>query len=213
MLLAIEMSGGRNTLALHDGSRCSRIDFSDQRGKGLMPAVAALLERAEIDRSEILGILVGTGPGSYTGLRIACSAGIMLGFALDIPCGGICSFAAAAFTADLQDRDLHLVLDAYRKEAYHACYRTTAEGLQVLVAPQVLPLREVASSIGNHAFLGDPALAPDGQCHSRDCQPEAEDLVRFALASGIRADGSGIDSLDPVEPMYLRPAAFRRTTP
>lgn len=209
MLLAIEMSGARNTLALHDGTRLATADFSDQRGKGLMPAVARLLEDAETERERMRGIVVGIGPGSYTGLRIACSAGIMLGYALDIPCGGLCSLAAAAFAADLQDQDLHLALDAYRKEAYHACYRRTARGLETVIAPRILPREEVAPAISNHPFLGDPGFAPEGLCRDQDCQPSAADLLHLALASGVAPDGTGVEGLEDVAPMYLRPAAFR----
>lgn len=210
MLLAIEMSGGRNTLALSDGTDTATKDFSDQRGKGLMPALVSLLEDAASSREALRGIVVGTGPGSYTGLRIACSAGIMLGYALDIPCGGLCSFTAAAFAADHQEQDLHLALDAYRKEVYHACYRRIADDLQVVVPPRVLPRAEVAPAIGDRAFLGDPELAPHGRCLAPDCQPDAADLLQFALAKGAAPNGRRFAVLEDVEPLYLRPAAFRR---
>lgn len=210
MLLAIELSGARNTLALGDGVHLQEADFSAQRGRGLMTALEELLTEAHIDKHALRGILVGIGPGSYTGLRIACSAGLMLGHGLGIPVGGLQSFDAAAFAHGEEGQDLHLVLDAYRQEVYHACYRRGATHLETLTAPQVLPAAEVADHVGTAACLGDPKFAPRGRILQEDVQPSAAELLRFALSLGVLADGTGVDHLLAAEPLYLRPAAFRR---
>lgn len=210
MLLAIELSGARNTLAVGDGVRLSSVDFSEQRGRGLMTALEQLLKQASREKSELRGVIVGIGPGSYTGLRIACSAAIMLGHGLDIPCGGLHSFEAAAFAATEECESIHLVLDAYRQEVYHACFRRGATHLETITAAQVLAAGEVARIVGKEAFLGDPKFAPDGRCVNQDSQPSAADLLAFAFTLGIQADGSGVGSLHAAEPLYLRPAAFRR---
>ncbi|MGB0953718.1 MAG: tRNA (adenosine(37)-N6)-threonylcarbamoyltransferase complex dimerization subunit type 1 TsaB [Planctomycetota bacterium] len=210
MLLAIELSGPRNTLAVGDAERVVSIDFSDQRGRGLMTALGQLLQDASLEKHDLRGILVGVGPGSYTGLRIACSAGIMLGHGLAIPCGGLHSFDAAAFAATEEGQTVHLVLDAYRQEVYHACYRRGAQHLETLTPAQVLPVAEVATAVGQGLVLGDPKFTPDGQHLKEDCQPSAVDLLHFAFTLGVQSDGTGIDALLAAEPLYLRPAAFRR---
>ena len=209
MLLALELSGPRNSVALWSGTETSEVDFSEQRGKGLMQAVQTLLANTNAKRDDLRGIVVGIGPGSYTGLRIACSAGIMLGYALDIPCAGIPSFDAAAFAENLQNEKLHLILDAYRQEVYHATYLRRGDSLETLQKPQVISLEDGAEGIGDASFLGEVRLAPEGVQLRTSCQASARDLVTYVHALGVLADGTGIGALSPAEPLYLRPAAFR----
>lgn len=209
MLLAIELSGPRNSVALWNGAETVEVDFSEQRGKGLMQAVQTLLADACADRSDLRGVLVGIGPGSYTGLRIGCSAGIMLGYALDIPCAGLPSFDAAAFTQNHQNEKLHLILDAYRKEVYHATYLRRGDSLETLQMPQVISLADGETQVGSDAFLGDVRLAPHGVPLRTACQASAVALLLYAQALGIQEDGSGLNQLTSAEPLYLRPAAFR----
>jgi len=209
MLLALELSGPRNSVALWSGTETTEVDFSEQRGKGLMQAVQTLLADANTDRKELRGIVVGIGPGSYTGLRIACSAGIMLGYALDIPCAGIPSFDAAAFAENLQNEKLHLILDAYRQEVYHATYLRRGDSLETVQKPQVISLQDGAAAIGQESFLGDERFATRGVQLRTDCQARASDLIHYAKSLGVNACGDGILNLLPSEPLYLRPAAFR----
>jgi len=209
MLLALELSGPRNSVALWNGTETADVDFSEQRGKGLMQAVQSLLANAEAKREDLRGVLVGIGPGSYTGLRIACSAGIMLGYALDIPCAGIRSFDAAAFAHNLQAEPLHLILDAYRQEVYHATYLRRGDSLETLQTPQVVSLADGAARVGTASFLGDVRFATHGVQLRTSCQAHASDLLEYAQAMGIKALGTGLNRLLPPEPLYLRPAAFR----
>ena len=209
MLLALELSGPRNSVALWNGTETTEVDFSEQRGKGLMQAVQGLLAKAHAERSDLSGILVGIGPGSYTGLRIACSAGIMLGYALDIPCAGIPSFDAAAFAQNHQNEKLHLILDAYRKEVYHATYLRRGDSLETPQMPQVISLEDGAAEVGKDCFLGDVRFAPQGVPLRTTCQASAVALLLFAQALGIQEDGTGLNQLPSAEPLYMRPAAFR----
>ncbi|PCJ53090.1 MAG: tRNA (adenosine(37)-N6)-threonylcarbamoyltransferase complex dimerization subunit type 1 TsaB [Planctomycetota bacterium] len=209
MLLALELSGPRNSVALWSGADTSEVDFSEQRGKGLMQAVQTLLANANAERSDLRGVLVGIGPGSYTGLRIACSAGIMLGYALGIPCAGIPSFDAAAFAQNHQNEKLHLILDAYRQEVYHATYLRRGDSLETVQKPQVISLEDGAAAIGQESFLGDERFATGGVQLRTSCQASAIDLIHFAKSMGINISGEGLTNLLPTEPLYLRPAAFR----
>ena len=209
MLLAIELSGPRNSVALWNGETTAEVDFSEQRGKGLMQAVQTLLANENAERSDVRGVLVGIGPGSYTGLRIACSAGIMLGYALDIPCAGLPSFDAAAFAQNHQNEKLHLILDAYRKEVYHATYLRRGDSLETLQMPQVISLADGEAQVGADAFLGDVRFASHGVQLRTTCQASAVALLLYAQALGVQEDGSGLNQLTSAEPLYLRPAAFR----
>ncbi|AWB43625.1 tRNA (adenosine(37)-N6)-threonylcarbamoyltransferase complex dimerization subunit type 1 TsaB [Paenibacillus sp. CAA11] len=65
----------------------------------LLPACADVLQAAGITRSELTGIAVGVGPGSYTGIRIAVTAAKTLAWSLGLPVAGISSLEALALGA------------------------------------------------------------------------------------------------------------------
>ena len=92
-LLGLELSPDPCSLALlrEDGQLATR-QFGGERGRALLHEIDGLMREAGTERAELRGIVVGIGPGSYTGLRIACTAARSLAYALEIPVGGISSF-------------------------------------------------------------------------------------------------------------------------
>ena len=80
-----------------------------------------ILAEAEWTLQQLDGIAFGSGPGSFTGLRIACGVAQGLAYALDLPVVGISTLEA---TAERTDRDNVVVaLDARMSEIYHAAYQ------------------------------------------------------------------------------------------
>ena len=142
-LLAIELSGPQATVALRHAGRTLEHDFTARRGRALVPAVAELLAEAGVERNELRAVLCGTGPGSYTGLRIAAAAAHALGFALGIPAAGVPSLHAAALQAP-DGSPVHLLLDAFRGEVYHAELVPHADGVEERSAPRVVARGERA---------------------------------------------------------------------
>ena len=223
-LLAIELSGPQATVALRHAGRTLEHDFTARRGRALVPAVAELLAEAGVERNELRAVLCGTGPGSYTGLRIAAAAAHALGFALGIPAAGVPSLHAAALQAP-DGSPVHLLLDAFRGEVYHAELVPHADGVEERSAPRVVARGAVAGLVPQGALLiGDPTLldgdpAPSDNATRRDATrvrvlcaevaPRAAALLEVALRRGLGEDGSGVAALEAPEPLYLRPAAFR----
>jgi len=210
-LLAFELSGAECTAALgQDANSIREAEFSDARGRALLSETDALLRATGIARAELRGVIVGTGPGSYTGLRIACAAASALAYALRIPCGGLCSLEAAALAAPAGS-EVHLLVDAFRGEVYHAAYRRSESGVHLLVAPEVLSRALVAAAVPPGSLLAGAAdLCPHPtRLLSASAAPRAARLLTLAFQRGARADGTGVAELGPPLPLYLRPAAFR----
>ncbi len=200
-LLAIELSGATSTVALlHDG-KVHQQDFTAKRGKALMPAIQDILH-GNARKEDLQCILVGTGPGSYTGLRIACAAGITLGYALEIPVIGHGSFETFAFSYLSEkgiSKELHLFLDAFRKETYHASFQLQQGKLQSVTAPEVLPKEEAIPSLPASAlYLEDSAVF----------QPEAKHQLSYHLAHFLEKDLNDSARRFPAVPLYLRPPAY-----
>ncbi len=220
-LLAIEQSGREASVAIrfNDGSvnrKTAMRFFSGQRGVTLLPEIDLLLKEAGITQQQLTAVLVGVGPGSYTGLRIACSAARTLSFALDIPCAGVVGFQAKMLEAPIGAK-VHFVLDAYRKEIYHAVYQRMEDSIQVVSAPKILPQSDCDQVVpSGESFFGDLTLFSDPElfaktrvCLNASTHPNAAQIIDLALLSEASLSGEGLDTFSAATPLYLRAAAFR----
>ncbi|MCC5784967.1 tRNA (adenosine(37)-N6)-threonylcarbamoyltransferase complex dimerization subunit type 1 TsaB, partial [Kocuria sp. CCUG 69068] len=99
----------------------------------LAPAVRDLLAGRGVTGADLDGVLVGTGPGPFTGLRAGIATARALAFAWDVPLHGLMSLEAlaqdAAGPARAAGHEEFLVLtDARRREVYWARYAATEDG-------------------------------------------------------------------------------------
>src|SRR5580700_8496157 len=106
-------------------------------------------------------IAIGTGPGSFTGLRIGLSYAKGIAMASGCALVGVPGFDAMALAAlernniD-QGRLVCVVVDARKGEVYAALYRVVADGLEKLSEEVVIALEHLASRITEDVmFVGD----------------------------------------------------------
>ena len=100
-LLALETSGPVASVAVSVGGWVvARRLLHEQRRHAahLLPAVEAVMSEARLGRGDLTGVVVGTGPGSFTGVRVAAAAGKGMAHALGIPLYGVSSLLAAALS-------------------------------------------------------------------------------------------------------------------
>jgi tRNA threonylcarbamoyl adenosine modification protein YeaZ len=211
MYLGIELAGNVCTVALNTPEGLFEQDFSAARGRGLLAAVDQLCTTHEA-RGKLEAIVVGVGPGSYTGLRIAASAANILAWAEGIPAIGISSFAAAAegawqaiqeSSALTTKQDLHLLVDAFRGEWYHACYRRGEEGALVVTQEPRIVSAEQASELttSEDLLLGEESFATQAQ-YLGSFAPRASALVQLAMRQPQLALST--------EPVYLRETSYQK---
>jgi len=156
----------------------------------LLPLVQRVLAAAGVTPSDLSGIVVGVGPGPFTGLRVGVAAAITLAEALGVPVRGVCSLDVVALDwADRGDAPADgfvVAADARRKEVYWATYDGTGTrvGGPFVTAP------------GDVTDL--PLAGPGATLTGRDSSgPDAIDAGRMA-AFGERLLDAGL------EPLYLR---------
>jgi tRNA threonylcarbamoyladenosine biosynthesis protein TsaB len=97
-VLALECAGDVGSVALRTGYgelRQKRLDGAGSQASQLLPAATVLLEAEGLEVTDLEAIMVGTGPGSFTGVRVAAAAGLGLAQALGRPLLRASSLAGA----------------------------------------------------------------------------------------------------------------------
>ena len=127
----------------------------------LTPNVLAALADAALTMADLDAVVVGCGPGPFTGLRAGMATAAAYGHALDIPVHGVCSLdAIGARTIG----DTLVVTDARRREEYWARYRdgirTGGPGVNAPVDVDPGEARAVAGSPEHAALFGLPRCEP-----------------------------------------------------
>jgi tRNA threonylcarbamoyl adenosine modification protein YeaZ len=116
--LAIDTSTSRTCVGVIEAGQLLWSDFKDG-ATAHGPALPALVQEA-IKGRRIDEVVVGMGPGPFTGLRIGIAFAHSFALARSIPVRGICSLDAIA--AQVQSKDFIVTVDARRKEVYWARY-------------------------------------------------------------------------------------------
>lgn len=194
MILAIDTALGFSVVSVIDKSE---VIFAETGAhlRSHAEELGPMLDRAIGGRKEsVEKVVVGRGPGSFTGLRVGLVAGQTIGWALSVPVVGVCSLDAIAVSASVGFTGF-VVTDARRMELYWANYveGTRQEGPGVDVRHDVRDRIRGARVVGDVQLLDEPSRRAKG-----DSQVSAESLALVAS----RVDQSG--SENPARPYYLR---------
>lgn len=117
-VLAIDTSTSRSCVAIIDEANVLYSGFRDG-ATAHGPSLPSLVEEA-LAVSDVDEVVVGMGPGPFTGLRVGIAFAHSFALARDIPVRGVCSLDAIA--AQVTDKDFIITVDARRKEVYWARY-------------------------------------------------------------------------------------------
>jgi tRNA threonylcarbamoyladenosine biosynthesis protein TsaB len=152
--------------------------------------VDALLRRGGVRDSQLEGIVVGTGPGSFTGLRMGLATARALAFSLEIGLAGVSTLHALAAGAPGSTP----VIDARRSEVF-----ALVDEKPFVVAPDELPVDPGRSYVGDGARLYRDTIEAAGGVVPPD---ESEEHLPRARFHAELARDFGLPDL--VQPMYLR---------
>ena len=232
--LGIESSTELCSIALNYGSDILQrhSDQPRQHAEQLLPMIDALLGEAGINRQQIEQIAVGRGPGSFTGIRVACSAAQGIGYSLDIPVVPISSLAALAQAALFQNetkpgQGIIAVQDARLSEIYAAVYQLDDQGSLIQVGEeQLLPPEHLAerfelslADLNSQQWIGagsgwdayetalTPIVAELNQPPLIQCRADARSLITLALDDTFPTQAV---SPELALPIYLRDQVTHR---
>jgi tRNA threonylcarbamoyl adenosine modification protein YeaZ len=117
-VLAIDTSTSRTSVAIIEDAKVLYSGFRDG-ATAHGPSLPALVQEA-LAVSDVDEVVVGMGPGPFTGLRVGIAFAQSFALARQIPVRGVCSLDAIA--TQIQEADLIVTVDARRKEVYWARY-------------------------------------------------------------------------------------------
>jgi tRNA threonylcarbamoyl adenosine modification protein YeaZ len=117
-VLAIDTSTSRSCVAIIHGSKLLYSGYRDG-ATAHGPSLPALVQEA-LAVSDVDEVVVGMGPGPFTGLRVGIAFAQSFALAREIPVRGVCSLDAIA--AQVTEEDFIITVDARRKEVYWAHY-------------------------------------------------------------------------------------------
>ena len=165
----------------------------------LIPTIEELLADASLTYADLSAIVVGTGPGPFTGLRVGMATASALGVALPLPVHGVCTLDAIAHG---RTGEWLVAIDARRKEVYWATYVDGERRSGPNVSkPETLDLSAAGLASPASALLVFPeSIAPRlpediADLPSEWATPRAEGLVACADLSA---------EPEPLVPLYLR---------
>jgi tRNA threonylcarbamoyl adenosine modification protein YeaZ len=158
------------------------------RPVSVLEDIDALLRRGGVRATQLEGIVVGTGPGSFTGLRMGLATARGLALALDLPVAGVSTLAALAAGAP----GALPVIDARRGEVF------VLDGEASVASPESL-------DVAGRRLVGDGAVRHRVTFEERGAEipPDGDDAhVPWARFHAQLANGFG--PAEEVEPIYLR---------
>ena len=183
-LLALECSAAPASAAvLEDGEIVASafVNVKQTHSRTLLPMVEAMLRDADLTMSDIGGIAVSAGPGSFTGVRIGISAAKGLAAPGDLPCAGVSTLLAMAHNISLEGALVCAVMDARCEQVYNALFEIQNGRVARLCEDRALSCKDLAENVKKMSQNGTKRVIIVGD----GCKvflPYVQDLPGTALA-------------------------------
>jgi tRNA threonylcarbamoyl adenosine modification protein YeaZ len=184
LTLAIDTATPTLVVGVADGDRVvaeAGVASGTRHAELLTPTVSEVLARAGVALRDVGRLVVGLGPGPYTGLRVGIVTAAALGDVVGVPVHGVCSLDAVG------EGPRVVVTDARRKEVYWRAYGDVPLGDPAVDRPEELELPDLP-------VVGDQRFA--------ERLGRAVTATEVSTAGLLRAVPAGPPA--PLTPLYLR---------
>lgn len=221
ILIALETSSSSAGLAVTDGETIL-VESSLQMGAVYAEHLPVMLERglndAGIEISQIAGIAVSIGPGSYTGLRVGLSLAKGLAYSTRKPLVAVPTLDAVAFGSPYCPYPIHAILDARNQKIYTAEFDMSKGKLQRKSPDIATTVDDLSKNINEPSLL----LGPGALAYREQLKVNLGEHAHFTSSGGdLRAASIaalGLERLErgeqaslfELEPEYLRKPNFKR---
>lgn len=207
-ILALEFSSNKRSVALASRRTDRSIQILSQatdisREVTGLALIDRTFQHAQLSPAEVTDIIVGLGPGSYTGIRsaLALAQGWQLGRGVRVTgIGSIQCLAAHAGHRGLRG-DYSFIVDAQRGDVYHQIFRLNDQSIEPLTDVRIIPSAD--------ALKFPNLIGPD----ARKFAPYATELSPSAEFLAFLLDLGQTVPAEQLEPIYLREATFAKAPP
>jgi tRNA threonylcarbamoyladenosine biosynthesis protein TsaB len=216
IVLGIESSTNIGSVAVVNGEKvvaeCS-LNRNKTHSSWLLPAIEWIFEQANLSITDLTGLAVSLGPGSFTGLRIGVGTCKGLALSLNIPIAPVPTLDALVLNLPYTERLVCPILDVRKNELYTAFYRFEKERKFVrisnyrLISPEAL-INEIKEDV---VVLGD-GIHPFRHLIKNSKRiifapsifwiPRALNVALIGME--VLRRGNGVDAKE-VKPLYTRP--------
>jgi tRNA threonylcarbamoyladenosine biosynthesis protein TsaB len=211
-ILAVEFSSHQRSVAVvQAGGDAAPVLLGrafESGGHRALGLVEEALLQARCEREEIETIVIGLGPGSYTGIRgaIALAQGWQLGRSVNTI--GISSVECLAAGAEREkvSGSVNIIVDAQRTEFYLARYEIAAGVWRETERLRLAPLAEIEEL----ARRGERLVGPGATQWFPSAHNLYPDAANLGCLASPRRDFVAAERLEPI---YLRETAFKKAPP
>lgn len=214
-LVAIETSGRIGSVAVaRDGTVALEHQFEPgpRHGRDILPAIAGLLERLGLTRTDVDAVGVSLGPGSFTGLRIGASCAKTLAWSLGWALIGVPTMEVLAQNAGEREGFVCPLIDARRKFVYTGIFESREGRWRPVGDLLIGPPAEVATKLPERAFIFGDAI----RTYPRTFTAERFEIGREELIVGRARHVAALAherflAGERRDPLRLVPEYYRRT--
>ncbi len=161
-ILALDSSGMVATVAIVTETSLLAeytVNYKKTHSQTLLPMLNEIVKMTELELSEVDGIAVSAGPGSFTGLRIGSATAKGLGLALNKPVIAVPTLDSLAYNLYGTDKLICPMMDARRNQVYTGLYEFKGEDFRVVSEQKAVPVEEIVEEINRLGreviYLGD----------------------------------------------------------
>lgn len=215
MLLSMDSSAVTASVALTDGDEIIKSEFVNSgltHSETLLPMITRVMDGRKY--SELDGIAITAGPGSFTGVRIGVATVKGLAFNDDIPCYSVSTLEAIAYNFVDKNAVVCAVMDARRMQFYNALFRVQNGKVERLCDDRAISIEDLRNELKQYdkvIIAGDGAKLCFQNIELDNCTLADEDRI-YQNAVGVAKAAKNKNAISPkaLMPVYLRQSQAER---
>lgn len=215
MLLSMDSSAVTASVALTDGDEIIKSEFVNSgltHSETLLPMITRVMDGRKY--SELDGIAITAGPGSFTGVRIGVATVKGLAFNDDIPCYSVSTLEAIAYNFVDKNAVVCGVMDARRMQFYNALFKVQNGKVERLCDDRAISIEDLRNELKQYdkvIIAGDGAKLCFQNIELENCTLADEDRIyQNAVSVAKAAQNKNAISPKVLMPVYLRQSQAER---
>ena len=215
MLLSMDSSAVTASVALTDGDEIIKSEFVNSgltHSETLLPMITRVMDSHKY--SELDGIAITAGPGSFTGVRIGVATVKGLAFNDDIPCFSVSTLEAIAYNFVDKNAVVCAVMDARRMQFYNALFKVQNGKVERLCDDRAISIEDLQNELKQYdkvVIAGDGAKLCFQNIKLENCTLADDDRI-YQNAVGVAKAAQNKNAISPkaLMPVYLRQSQAER---